>query len=226
MTVSREIKAGVMTLLILAFLAVLALVSRWIWVSVLGFHPGPLHPALAVVGGFIVGLGVAELLYTYIYFSPILMLSNTMDDILDIVAGMFMGRPPWRPTAPGGCKDYRIVAEGPYRCVRHPVYTAALTAFLGATLVKHYFLLASILLSIAYILLSAAEEARLNAKTCGRYKEIMAGKPSISPLGLLRCMLRDIAGVGNASSQHSPTGSLTSPLPRDMRRHAAIPVGM
>ncbi|GBF09261.1 hypothetical protein apy_09860 [Aeropyrum pernix] len=189
-----RLKAGLMAVIILAYLAVLVVVSRWIWINIMALDPGPIHPALAVVGGFIIGVGVAELLYTYIYFSPTTMLSNTIDDIVEIIEDILGGRIPWKPKSNEGCRGHNIVADGPYKCVRHPVYTAALTMFLGASLVKHYFLLASILMLFVYIILSAVEEARLNAKTCGKYAEVMGGKPRLNPLSLLKCMLREIAG--------------------------------
>ncbi|BAA79776.1 hypothetical protein APE_0798 [Aeropyrum pernix K1] len=190
----RGLKASVMALIILAFLAVLVMVSRWLWINIMALDPGPIHPALAVVGGFIVGVGVAELLYTYIYFSPTTMLSNTIDDIVEIVGDILKGRAPWKPGSNVECREHNIVADGPYRCVRHPVYTAALTMFLGASLVKHYFLLASALMIAAYTILGVFEEARLNARTCGKYMEVMSDKPRLNPLSLLKCMLREIAG--------------------------------
>lgn len=61
--------------------------------------------------------------------------------------------------------DHRLVSDGPYRYVRHPIYTAMITITLGTTLVfRSYLLLGVAALSIgAHLWWAAAEEKLLRS---------------------------------------------------------------
>ncbi|MCE4603773.1 MAG: isoprenylcysteine carboxylmethyltransferase family protein [Aeropyrum sp.] len=183
-------KAAVMASLVLIFLAIMILASRYVWVDILGLESGPVNPYVAVAGGLIVGLAALELVYTYVYFHPIHMLSRTLDELRFAISRLVVGRKASGGRDNGGCSEVEIITEGPYRCVRHPVYTAAITAFIGASLIKHYFVLALAVLTIVYSILVIVEERMIDARTCGRYSEVMKGVPRLNPIALAVCVVR------------------------------------
>jgi protein-S-isoprenylcysteine O-methyltransferase Ste14 len=57
-----------------------------------------------------------------------------------------------------------LVSSGPYRYVRHPIYTGILTAMLGAALASSMFWLAAFGITAVYFVYSALEEEKLLMK--------------------------------------------------------------
>jgi protein-S-isoprenylcysteine O-methyltransferase Ste14 len=60
-------------------------------------------------------------------------------------------------------EEHRLVRTGPYRCVRHPIYSGLLLAFLGVAVnVGEWRGVAALLLvALAFLVKSRAEEARM-----------------------------------------------------------------
>ena len=58
-------------------------------------------------------------------------------------------------------EGHELVTTGPYRLVRHPIYTGILTAVLGSTLVAGGFWLVLFLVAASFFVYSAKTEERL-----------------------------------------------------------------
>lgn len=195
--------ATAMALLILSFLAAMAGGSYLAWrvlLSQLGFpfmSPAP----LAVTGFLIALLGIAGLVWVYSVFNPLVMLCTTIQGLpkLALTAVSIA----LRGSKPGQCMERRrlIVASGPYRCVRHPLYSSVIITFIGLSVALPWLLAALLLLVIIYYILSRLEEAELDDETCGKYSRVMNGIPRLNPLAMLLCI---IGAVGHVFRIRSP----------------------
>jgi protein-S-isoprenylcysteine O-methyltransferase Ste14 len=79
-------------------------------------------------------------------------------------------------------EDHALVRTGPYRYVRHPIYTGILLAFLGmvVTIGEWRGLVALVLASVAFVVKSRAEERRMR-ETFPEYEEYARGTAAIVP---------------------------------------------
>lgn len=81
-------------------------------------------------------------------------------------------------------KDHRVVSDGPYRYVRHPSYTGALTAFLGLGLLVHNWLAALLLMvpiTAMFLWRIKIEEQALSAALGADYTEYMTRTKRLVP---------------------------------------------
>jgi protein-S-isoprenylcysteine O-methyltransferase Ste14 len=183
-------EAAVMAALIIGALGAAAYVSFAVW-RLLGLPEGPYHPALSVAGAFLFAAGFAALVWTYSVFPPLDMLSTTIRSLpreLAFALRRVSGR------SASGCRGsgVAIVAEGPYRCVRHPVYSSALIMFVGLGLIKGPFLLLAAASLPVYYALALVEEWYLDYETCGGYSSSVKARYRLNPLALLACLAREI----------------------------------
>jgi len=202
-------KALVMALLIASFLASLAAVSRLIWLYALRplGVPECSPPPLQALGVLVALLGVAGLVWVYSVFPPVRMLCRTLSDLPETVKAVTRLLLRRRPAARAGCSGgIEVVAEGPYRCVRHPLYSSALLALAGCSIAAPWLLPAPVIAAPVYYILSLAEEAVLDERTCGSYSQAMRCRPLLNPLRLALCiaghalarLTRGAAGRGEA----------------------------
>jgi protein-S-isoprenylcysteine O-methyltransferase Ste14 len=61
--------------------------------------------------------------------------------------------------------DPELVTTGPYRSIRHPIYTGIILAMIGTTVAVSLYWLAAVILLGAYFIYSATVEERLMART-------------------------------------------------------------
>ncbi len=61
--------------------------------------------------------------------------------------------------------DPELVTTGPYRSVRHPIYTGIILAMIGTTIAVSLYWLVAVILIGAYFIYSATVEERLMART-------------------------------------------------------------
>ncbi len=82
-------------------------------------------------------------------------------------------------------REHSLVTSGPYRWVRHPLYTAAALAFLGNSLATaNAFLFATGFVAIALLILrTSKEEANLIARFGDAYRDYMRRTGRFLPLG-------------------------------------------
>ena len=113
------------------------------------------------------------------------MLSHTLKTLPEEITSLFHREECRGPKA-------SVITKGPYRCVRHPLYSSVTLLFFGLSLVKAPLLITTALLYIVYNLLGYMEERYLRQVTCGGYDEAMKGVPRINPLSMLACILRDL----------------------------------
>ena len=191
MRVGDVIAALSMALIIIIFLSLVTIFSFIVW-NRLGLPEGPVRLELALVGVLLVFAGITGIVWVYLKFPPIAMLSLTIKSLPGEVAALIgVYRPPSRCTS-----TFKIVVEGPYRCTRHPLYSSALLVFTGLGLIKHPFLLASALLYAGYMVIATAEERYLELVTCGEYSRAMKGVPRLSPFSMLLCLIRIVKPSG------------------------------
>jgi protein-S-isoprenylcysteine O-methyltransferase Ste14 len=98
-------------------------------------------PALHVLGAVFVGLGLALAIWARIYL------------------GRNWGMPMTKKDEP------ELVTSGPYRFVRHPIYSGLLLAFLGTALAINVYLLIALGVMGIYFVYSARVEERLMTST-------------------------------------------------------------
>lgn len=176
-----------MALLILLFLATVIFLSFTLW-SMTELPEGPFNPFITVTGLTVALLGLYGIIRVYTVFPPHVMLSRTIKTLPWEVVSLFQTRDR------GECKgNIKIVVEGPYSCVRHPLYSSVTLFFLGLSFIKAPLLITTATLFIAYRLLGYIEERYLNQVTCGEYEKAMKGIPSINPLLMMLCILKDLA---------------------------------
>jgi len=79
-------------------------------------------------------------------------------------------------------EDHALVRTGPYRYVRHPIYSGILLAFLGmvVTIGEWRGLVAVVLAAVSFIVKSRAEERRMR-ETFPEYEEYARGTAAIVP---------------------------------------------
>ena len=70
-------------------------------------------------------------------------------------------------------ENHQLIMEGPYKYIRHPLYTASIISFIGTILIISTWLLAIlfIIYLIAYYFMAKQEEKILLEKFGERYKE-------------------------------------------------------
>ncbi len=198
-------EAMVMLLIIVSTMAALIIAAFTLW-SLLGLPSGPYSPLLSLIGGLVVACGVTSLVWTYSVFPPLRMLPLTLSGLreeflvalklLPSIAAMRIGGPATAATSYECSKvgeRVEIVTQGPYGCVRHPVYASVLTIAAGLSLIKGPFIIVTAVLAVVYYLLGLAEERILDMKSCGRYSEVMRGKPRLNPAKLIYCMVRELS---------------------------------
>jgi hypothetical protein len=83
----------------------------------------------------------------------------------------------------GGMQGSKLVAAGPYRYVRNPLYLGGWFAFLAVALIMppSGALLALILITVHFLRLILGEEAFLSAKLGEPYREYLAKVPRLAP---------------------------------------------
>ena len=180
------IEASLMVVLIMTFLVVIVSLSFTIW-SIIGLPEGPFNTFMTLLGLVIAFFGLYGIIWVYMVFPPHAMLSHTIRTLPEEVSSLFHRK---------DCRGYEygveVVDKGPYKCVRHPLYSSVTLFFFGLSFIKAPLLIATVLLYIIYNLLGYMEERYLSQVTCGRYDEIMRGVPSLNPLSMLACILRDL----------------------------------
>ncbi|MBV8432053.1 MAG: isoprenylcysteine carboxylmethyltransferase family protein [Solirubrobacterales bacterium] len=112
---------------------VVFVVLRALKVTNLDVHSLPLQ----VVGLVLLGLGLGEAVWARIYL------------------GRNWGMPMTRKQSP------ELVTSGPYRFVRHPIYSGLLLALLGSALAANLLWLVALAVAGAYFIYSAREEERI-----------------------------------------------------------------
>jgi len=178
---ARLVKAVSMILVIVVFLGVTVAISRILW-STLRLPDGPYHPLLSLAGLLLAATGVAGIVWVFTVFNPVDMWVHTIESLPREVAHLL-------GVARGGCQGgVSIVARGPYKCVRHPLYSSALLVFAGLGLVKGFMLLASALLYTVYIIVTEGEERYLDSVTCGEYRRVLGGRPRLNPAVMAACI--------------------------------------
>lgn len=196
-------KSTLMATLIASFLVFLVLASRVLWLEVLRQIGVPEYSPLplAVLGLLVAAAGFAGLLWVYSTFNPLHMLCRTISDLPDTVrAALQLAVAPASVSPVSGCGSERIVVEGPYSCVRHPLYSSVILILIGASLAVPW-LLPSLAIAVpAYYILSLAEERVLNERTCGAYSKAMRDKPLLNPLRLAFCTVKRFIGRPASSS--------------------------
>jgi protein-S-isoprenylcysteine O-methyltransferase Ste14 len=78
--------------------------------------------------------------------------------------------------------DPELVTSGPYRVIRHPIYTGLLLAMIGTTIaVSLYWLIAVVLLGGYFIYSAYVEERNMSKTFPGRYPQYKAGTKMLIP---------------------------------------------
>jgi len=113
------------------------LVARLFGTSTLAVH----SPILRVVGTVLFAAGLALAAWARIYL------------------GRNWGMPMTKKAEP------ELVTSGPYRYVRHPIYSGILLALLGTALATNLYLLIALVIAGAYFVYSASVEERLMTDT-------------------------------------------------------------
>ena len=113
------------------------LVARLFGTSTLVVH----SPVLRIVGTVLFAAGLALALWARIYL------------------GRNWGMPMTKKAEP------ELVTSGPYRYVRHPIYSGILLALLGTALATNLYLLIALVIAGAYFIYSASVEERLMTDT-------------------------------------------------------------
>ncbi len=207
------LRAAVMASLIISFLIFLAAFSRVIWLFLLKEHGVPEFSPLpiALIGVFIAVLGLSSLAWVYRTFPPLIMMCRTLTDLpetLKAFAWLLLGSPKRQSEL---CREEsRIIAVGPYSCVRHPLYASVLLTLIGLSITAPWLSPSLLIAAPAYYILSMAEERVLDARSCGAYSKFMRDKPLLNPFRLALCLLEVLIGRRAGSRAASLEANLSS----------------
>jgi protein-S-isoprenylcysteine O-methyltransferase Ste14 len=99
---------------------------------------------------------------------------------LAIWARVYLGRNWGMPMSQKA--DPELVTTGPYRGIRHPIYTGIIVAMIGTTIAVSLYWLVAVILTGAYFIYSAFAEERLMASTFpGSYPEYKRSTKMLIP---------------------------------------------
>jgi protein-S-isoprenylcysteine O-methyltransferase len=98
---------------------------------------------------------------------------------LAIWARLHLGRN-WSP-APALKEGHELVTSGPYRLVRHPIYTGILTALLGSSLVSIAALIALVVVGAMFIWRVGAEEKLMMQQFPNEYPQYKRNTRALIP---------------------------------------------
>ncbi|HUD11814.1 MAG TPA: isoprenylcysteine carboxylmethyltransferase family protein [Candidatus Saccharimonadia bacterium] len=109
--------------------------------------------------GFSADLGVANHIFLVIVLGLVLFVAGLF---LAVWARINIGKNWGMPMSEK--QEPELVTSGPYRFVRHPIYTGVLSAMLGTALAANYFWLIIFVGMAAYFIFSATREEKLLTK--------------------------------------------------------------
>ena len=79
-------------------------------------------------------------------------------------------------------QGHELVTTGPYRIVRHPIYTGIVLAMLGSTMVTPFWIVAFVCLTAYFVYSARTEERIMTSQFPGQYPEYKKRTKMLAPL--------------------------------------------
>lgn len=134
------------------------------WVRFAGFRAAAILVVLLVLRGRVLkGAAIGHAAVSNPWLLGIGLSVFMLGLALAVWARMYLGRNWGMPMSQKN--DPELVTTGPYRSIRHPIYTGIICAMVGTTIAVSLYWLAAVVLLGAYFAYSAMVEERLMART-------------------------------------------------------------